>query len=88
MKLERAIEIIKSKRKVEEAKEEMKKIFPHEIGLHEGEMVVSNSGRFGPYLTYKGENFRLPKDIDPINLSIERAVEIITNSTKKKAKKK
>ena len=88
VKLERAIEIIKSKRKVEEAKEEMKKIFPHEIGLHEGEMVVSNSGRFGPYLTYKGENFRLPKDIDPINLSIERAVEIITNSTKKKAKKK
>lgn len=88
VKLERAIEIIKSKRKVEEAKEEMKKIFPHEIGLHEGEPVVSNSGRFGPYLTYKGENFRLPKDVNPLELSLEKALEIIDKSGKKKGRKK
>ncbi len=85
---ERAIEIIETKRKEEERKEELKKIYPHQIGIHEGEAVVSNIGRFGPYLTYKGENFRLSKSIDPLQLSVEEAIKIIENSLKKKSKKK
>ena len=85
--LERAIEIIRTKRKAEEEKEAMKKIYPHQIGIHEGEPVVSNIGRFGPYLTYLGENFRLTKGVDPLQLSIEQAMEIINNNGKKKKKK-
>ena len=84
--LERAIEIINTKRKAEERKEEMKKIFPHQIGIHEGEPVVSNSGRFGPYLTYLGENYRLAKGVDPLTLTIGEAMAIIDNSKKKKKK--
>ncbi len=84
--LARAINIIEAKRKAEAAKEEMKKNYPHEIGLHEGEPIVSNSGRFGPYLTYLGENFRLSKDVDPLNLSVDEAVAIINNSKRKKKK--
>jgi topoisomerase IA-like protein len=49
---------------------------------------VSNIGRFGPYLTYRGENFRLTKDIDPLTLSVEKALEIIEKANKKKTKKK
>ncbi len=85
--LERAIQIITVKREAEEAKEEQKKNYPHEIGVHDGETVVSNIGRFGPYLTYKGENFRLSKDIDPLTLSIDAAMEIIENAGKRKKKK-
>ena len=88
----RCIEIIKSKRKAEEEKEEMKKIYPHEIGIKDGEPVVSNSGRFGPYLTYKGENFRLPKGADPLQMTLDEALKIIEAPSKKakttKTKKK
>ena len=86
--LERAIEIIKIKRKAEEEKEEQKKVYPHEIGVQDGDAVVSNIGRFGPYLTYRGENFRLAKDIDPLTLSLDKAMEIINNAGKRKARKK
>lgn len=86
--LERAIEIIKIKRKAEEEKEEQKKVYPHEIGMQDGDAVVSNIGRFGPYLTYRGENFRLAKDIDPLTLSLDKAMEIINNAGKRKARKK
>ena len=83
---ERAIEIIKKKRDDEKKKEEQKKNYPHEIGVVEGEPVVSNNGRFGPYLTYLGENFRLPKEVDPLKLTLEEAMAIITNNKKKKKK--
>ncbi len=85
--LERAIEIIKSKREAELKKEEQKKNYPHEIGISDGDMVVSNIGRFGPYLTYRGENFRLTKGVDPLQLSVDEAMKIINNSLKKKKKK-
>lgn len=86
--LERAIDIIRIKREAEEKKEELKKNFPHEIGVQDGEAVVSNIGRFGPYLTYKGENFRLAKDVDPLQLTLAAAMDIINASGKKKSKKK
>ena len=86
--LERAIDIIKTKRETEEKKEELKKIYPHEIGVKDGEAVVSNIGRFGPYLTYRGENFRLSRDTDPLKMSLDDAMAIIEGAGKKKAKKK
>ena len=54
--------------------------------MKDGEAIVSNIGRFGPYLTYLGENFRLPKNIDPLKLSIDTAVEIINIGKKRKKK--
>ncbi len=85
---ERCIEIIKTKREAEAKKEELKKNFPHEIGVKDGEAVLSNIGRFGPYLTYKGENFRLSKDVDPLTLTLEEALKIIESPSKKKTKNK
>ena len=86
--LERAIEIVVKKREAEEKKEALKKDFPHEIGVEDGDAVVSNIGRFGPYLTYRGENFRLAKDIDPLSLTLPEAMKIINDMGKKRSKKK
>ena len=86
--LDRAIDIIQVKRSAEDEKEALRKIYPHQIGVQDGEAIVANIGRFGPYLTYRGENFRLSKSIDPLHLSQEQALEIIAASGKKKSKKK
>ncbi len=87
--LERATEIINTKRQQAEEKERLKAMFPHEIGEYEGEKVVSNVGKFGPYLTYKSENYRLPKNgYDPLTISLADAVAIIREMQEKKSKKK
>ena len=87
--LERATEIIITKRQQAEEKERLKAMFPHEIGEYEGEKVVSNVGKFGPYLTYKSENYRLPKNgYDPLTISLADAVAIIREMQEKKSKKK
>ncbi len=86
--LDRAAEIIKVKREAETQKEELRKNYPHAIGEVEGNPIVSNIGRFGPYLTYRGENYRLPKGNDPLTLTVEQALALIERADKKKAKKK
>lgn len=84
--LERCIEIIDSKRRAEEEKERLRALFPHEIGTLEGEVIMSNIGRYGPYLTYKGSNYRLPKTADPMTVSLEEAAEIISSTSDKPAR--
>ena len=88
MTLERCEEIIRTKREAEMQKEELKKIYPHEIGISDGDPITSNIGRFGPYLTYRGENYRLAKGVDPLKLSLNEAIELIEGSSKKKTRKK
>lgn len=87
--LERAIEIINLKRSQNEEKQRLKEIFPHEIGEYEGEKVISNVGKFGPYLTYKSDNYRLPKTgVDPLTITLADAVAIIREMQEKKSSKK
>ncbi|MGP1435217.1 MAG: type I DNA topoisomerase [Phocaeicola sp.] len=42
------------------------------------------NGRFGPYISYKKENYKIPKNMDPVNLTLEDCHHII--ETPKKAK--
>ena len=84
--LDRCIEIIKVKRVAEAEKERLRELYPHEIGVHEGEVVSSNIGRYGPYLTYRNENFRLPKTANPLEMTIDEAVAIINNAGSKKTR--
>jgi DNA topoisomerase-1 len=82
--IERCIEIIKIKRQIEDDKIRIQSQFPRELGLFDGDMVFSNIGRYGPYLTHKNKNYKIPKEIDPVTISIEEAQEIILNSSPKK----
>ena len=82
--LERCIEIINLKRASEAEKDRLRQLYPHEIGTLEGEVVSSNIGRYGPYLTYRSENFRLPKTANPLEMTLEEAAAIIQNAGVKK----
>ena len=70
----------------------MHAMFPRQIGLHDGYDVFANIGRYGPYLSYRNKNYRLPKNLDPLDISIEEAKEIImdaeTEKTPARKKKK
>ena len=67
--LEEAIELILAKRKAEA--ERIIKTFDAEPDLQ-----VLN-GRFGPYIAYKGSNYKLPKSVVPAELTLEACLEIV-----------
>ena len=47
------------------------------------------NGRYGPYISYKGNNYRLPKSIEkPELLSMDECKEIIEKSADKTVKRK
>ena len=67
--LEEATELILAKRRAEA--ERIIKTFDEEPDLQ-----VLN-GRFGPYIAYKGNNYKLPKSVIPAELTLEACHEII-----------
>ena len=50
---------------------------PRKLGEYEGEQIEVNTGRFGPYVRHAGKFVSIPKGEDPLDLSFERAVELI-----------
>ncbi len=86
---ERCCEIIVQKRAANEEKERMRAQFPRVLGKYEQIEVVTNIGKYGPYLTYNTENFRLPKGkYDPLAITLEQAVSLIREAQEKKNSKK
>lgn len=47
----------------------------------DAELQVLN-GRYGPYIAYKGKNYRIPKGPDPAAIEFEEAMKIIESSKK------
>ena len=80
MTIERAIELIEEKREIDRNK--MIKTFP------EDENMELLNGRYGPYLKIGRKNYRLPKDVEPKDLTYEECVEIAANQDKNKKTKK
>lgn len=70
--LEQAIEVINAKQ------EEAKKAIIHDFD-HDPKIKVLK-GRFGPYMTFGTDNYKIPKGEDPEALTLERCLEIIENS--------
>jgi DNA topoisomerase-1 len=61
-----------------------------ELGEHPGEGGPVNvmSGRYGPYVKWGKVNATLPKDLDPQDVTLERAVELIAEKQAKGGKGK
>jgi len=86
--LEEAEQLILEKR-TKEAERHIKKF------AEEPELEILN-GRYGPYIAYKGNNYKIPKDIVPQDLSLHSCMELIriqdekgvTSAPKKKFAKK
>ena len=72
--LEKAIELIDEKRKVD--KEKTIKVFP------EDENIQVLNGRYGPYIKAGKKNFRIPKGTDPKELTLEDCKSIIEKKNK------
>jgi len=76
---EQAIEIIREKRESEE--KSLLKSFAEEADLS------IRTGRFGPYLKYKTDNYKLPKDVDPTSMSYDDCMKLIAETPVKAARK-
>ena len=73
--LEEATTLIKAKQE-SDAKKHLKS-FEEEPGLE-----IMN-GRFGPYIAYQGNNYKIAKGTDPMTLTLEQCKEIISNEGEK-----
>ena len=67
--LEEAIELLQKKQEAE-AQKHIKKF------EEEPELEILN-GRYGPYIAYKGSNYRIPKDIIPQDLNLQACLETV-----------
>jgi DNA topoisomerase-1 len=70
---------------LEEALELFK--LPKKVGVFEDKEMSVAIGRFGPYIKHNSAFYSLPKDVDPLSLSEERAIELINEKRKKDAEK-
>ena len=75
---ERAVELILAKR--EQDAKALIKTFP------EDETMQLLIGRYGPYLKIGKANFKLPKDVEPADLTYEECVKIAENQPAKKGR--
>lgn len=50
---------------------------PRLVGNFEGKEIKANTGRFGPYVMHDSKFFSLTKDIDPMSITEEQAIELI-----------
>ncbi len=51
--------------------------FPKNIGQYENKDVVIATGRYGPYIIFDKKFISIPKNIDPVTISLPQAVELI-----------
>src|SRR5690606_4176164 len=55
---------------------------PKKIGTYEQEELEANNGRFGPYLRCGKQFISLPKGTNPLDVTMEMAVELINQKKK------
>ncbi len=69
--------------------EEALKLFelPRTVGEYEGKKVVAAVGRFGPYIRHNSAFVSIPKDLSPLSISLEEAIELIENKRQADANK-
>ncbi|MDR2815164.1 MAG: type I DNA topoisomerase [Proteiniphilum sp.] len=69
--------------------EETLKLFelPRTLGEFRGKEVLIGVGRFGPYIRHNNKFVSLPKEIDPLEIQLNEAIELIEEKEKKDREK-
>jgi DNA topoisomerase-1 len=69
--------------------EETLKLFelPRTLGEFRGKEVVIGVGRFGPYIRHNSKFVSLPKGVDPLEIQLDEAIELIEAKEKKDKEK-
>ncbi len=75
--LEEAIDLLVAKKQAE-AQRHLKQF------AEEPELEIMN-GRFGPYIAYKGSNYKIPKDIVPQDLTLQACLDLVKLQADKEA---
>ena len=70
---------------LEEALELFK--LPRTLGEADGKAVSVGVGRFGPYVRHDKTYASIPKDVDPLSISLEEALQLLAEKREKDAKK-
>jgi DNA topoisomerase-1 len=60
---------------------------PKMLGEYEGEPVTVGAGRFGPYILHAGQYTSLPKNLNPLSVTIGDAVRLIDEKRKQNTQK-
>ncbi|MGZ3812617.1 MAG: type I DNA topoisomerase [Mucilaginibacter sp.] len=60
---------------------------PKKVGIFEDKEMTVAIGKFGPYVRHNSAFYSLPKEIDPHDLTEERAIELIIDKRKRDAEK-
>ncbi len=55
---------------------------PKDLGIYDGVEVQVHNGRFGPYVKFDKKFISLPKGMDPLNVDMETAIELIEEKKK------
>ncbi|MDG1315658.1 MAG: type I DNA topoisomerase [Flavobacteriaceae bacterium] len=50
---------------------------PKDLGEYNGEDIIVNNGRFGPYVKFGDKYVSIPKGVDPMRIEIEDAIQYI-----------
>ena len=70
---------------LEEALELFK--LPRQVGEFEGTTVTIGAGRFGPYVLHNRKYVSIPKDLDPMAITLEQAIELINEKRSNEQKR-
>jgi len=60
---------------------------PKKVGVFEDKEMTVAIGKFGPYVKHNSAFYSLPKEIDPLDLTEERAIELIIDKRKRDAER-
>ena len=60
---------------------------PRTVGTYQGKPVEIGAGRFGPYVKYEGKYTSLPKDMNPMAVTIEECIKLILQNQEQEAKR-
>jgi len=65
--------------------EEALKLFdlPRTVGEYKGGEIVAAVGRFGPFIRHDGKFISIPKDLNPLTISLEESITLIEEKQKK-----